>query len=315
MKTSRNIYTDLSSLVDKKIEKYKTGDELYEEFPVDILTFVTSPDFLDWDEFLYPGIREILEDFLVFEGDWLKYREGIVVAGMGTGKSRWSALVLTYLVYRLLCFRTPQKFFQKPEEDTIQLVNCAPSGDQANKVVFAYISDSVNSCKWFKDRGYLPNPRVESELQFPKGIYVTPGSSSAKPVLGKNLLVAIIDEMALFDVTRERDEAQVLFEQFEGRMKSRFPNEYVIIGISTAETDDSFIENRFKVCKGEPLKRFAKRLAFWESRPNLFSGKFFSYKVSDVAGKEIETLQVPIELKKELETNTTKFLRDVAGRP
>jgi hypothetical protein len=300
----------------KAYESYASGDEIYEEVPVDITEFIESPDYLNWDKYLYGGIKKLLQDFFVFENDWLKYREGIVIAGMGSGKSRWVSIGLTYILYRLLCLRSPQEFFKKPPKDRLQIVNCSPSADQAKQVVFSYINELVRDCKWFIKKGYLPEPRVTSELRMPKGIYITPGSSSAKPILGRNLLVAVLDEMALFDVTRERDDAQDLYSSFEGRMKSRFPDEYLFFGVSTATTDEAYIEQRFLLCEQEPKTRFASRLPFWVARPELFRNtETFEYTITDTSGKAVADLKIPVTYKKDIDEQPIKTLRDVAGYP
>jgi len=306
----------LSGLIDEKIEKYAVGDEVWEENPVDINTFIDSPDYLNISDTLYPGVRNLLQDFLQLDEKtgWIKYNECIIIAGQGCGKSSFVSIVIVYLIYILLCMRDPQKFFNLSFNSRIQIINCAPSGEEAKKVVFGYISNFVNGCTWFKNKGYIPNPDVKSELQFPKGIYVTPGSSSAKPALGYNLLITIFDEMTSFDKTSSHDSCKELYNLLIGRMKRRFWGKELFLGISTAGTIDDFIEERFKECERSP-KGFARRLSIWESKPFLFSGETFNYKVVDVAGNVIKELQIPVELKSDLETSPVAFLRDVVGIP
>lgn len=306
----------LSDIIDEKIKKYASGDEVWEEKPVDINTFIDSPDYLNISGTVYPGIRKLLHDFLQLDEKtgWIKYNECIIIAGQGSGKSSFVAIVTVYLVYILLCMREPQRFFNLSLNSRIQIINCAPSGDEARKVVFGYISNFVNGCTWFKNKGYIPNPEVKSELQFPKGIYITPGSSSAKPALGYNLLITIFDEMTSFDKTSSRDACKELYDLLIGRMKRRFWGKELFLGISTAGTVDDFIEERFKECERNP-KGFAHRLAIWEVKPFLFSGETFNYKVTDVSGNVVKEIQVPIELKEDLERNPIAFLRDVVGIP
>ena len=171
-------------IIDPKIKSYSTESEIWEEFPVDIGTFIDSPDFLDWKKNIYYGVRKNLENIFVFDKNYdLKYNHAIIIESPGTGKSEFSAIASMYMVYRMLCMRNPQRFYGIAPGSRIQIVNCSSSGTQAKKVVFDYAKSKADSMKWLKDREYLPNPRVESELQFPKGIYITPGSSDRKSVV------------------------------------------------------------------------------------------------------------------------------------
>lgn len=316
-------------LLDKKLEKYSSGDVLYEEMPVGIKEFIESPDFLDWDTIIFPGIKKLLIDFFQFGPDgWLKYDEAVVIAGLGSGKSEFAAIATTYIVYRLLCFRSPQSYFRDTlnlgsvsPESTLQIVGCAPSGDQARKIIFGFISNHVASCPWFQKRNWMPDKDVKSELRFPKNIVVSPGSSSAKPVLGGTLIMTLFDEASFFEKTSEHDDMEDLYKQLGGRMRSRFKNDLtgrnysVSILISSANTMDDYIEDRFN----ENKKRdsgFAERLTFWEAKSQMFQGcDFFDYSVTDVAGNLLEILKVPTVYKKNIEENPVAFLRDIAGRP
>jgi|GEM_PF-2690520 len=315
MGNTADLFQDIEKLAKEMLDKYSGGDEFWEEFPVDIETFVCSEDYLSWKDSIYPGILNLLREALQRGDDgWLKYNECIVIAGQGCGKSQFSSITILYIVYLLLCMRNPQKFFGLAEDSRLQIINCAPSEDQAFKVVFGYTVNHVNNCGWFKRKNYLPDPNVKSELRFPKGIYVTPGSSSAKPALGHNLLVTVFDEVTSFDKTAVVDSARELYNQLWGRMNKRFWGKELFVGISTANTEDDFIEERFKECERDPRK-YCKRMTIWESKPFLFKNEFFDYDVKDVSGNTIKTIKVPIELKSELEKNPVAFLRDVCGIP
>ena len=310
-----NVFQKIDELILNKLEKYEKGNEVWEEFPVDITTFVCGENFLNWKDTVFPGVLKTLQDFLQRdESGWLKYNECIIIAGQGCGKSQLVSIVILYVVYLLLCLRNPQRFFNLADGSRIQIINCAPSADEAVKVIFGYISNHVNNCAWFKDKNYLPDPNVKSELRFPKSIYITPGSSSAKPALGQNLLVTAFDEMVFFDRTATTDSARELYDLLHGRMHKRFWGKELFLGISTAGTVDDFIEERFKECERDS-KKFAKRMTIWESKPFLFKGEFFDYNVTDVGGNVIQTIKIPVELKNELNTNPIAFLRDVCGIP
>jgi hypothetical protein len=315
-------------IFDREVAKCDTGDNLYEEFPVNIAEFIDSPDFLDQKKTIWPGIRDILIDFFQFEPDgWLKYNSGVVIAGLGAGKSKFVSIAITYLVYRLLCLRSPQLYFRETLKlesieatSTIQIVNFAPSADQARRVVFDYISSDVGNCAWFIKKGYAPDSNVTSELRFPKNVTITPGSSSAKPALGLHLLITVFDEMSFFDKTRETDYAKELYQLLTGRMRSRFSQldgraRWLFLGITSAQTADDYSEELFKDSKNTEYG-FARRLTFWEAKRHLFADcASFDYKVTDVAGNLIEVIKVPEVYRDELERNPVLFLRDVAGRP
>ena len=312
----RDISTALSELVDRKLQKYVSGDQIWEEKPVLIEEFVLSEKYLDWKEQIFPGVlKDLKAAFVLDENSWPRRREVILEEGLGSGKSQFAAIAIVYILYILLCLRNPQQYLGQASENPIQLINCSPSGDQARRVVFSYISSHVHRCSWFKERGYEPDPNVSSELRFPKKLYITPSSSSPKTVLGGNLLVTVFDEMALFDKTKEKDTAAELYDTLVGRMKSRFLNKYLLIGISTARYVDDFIEERFKSCQLDE-KSYARRRTVWESKPSqMYCGKTFEYKVLDAAGGVVEVLNVPIEYESDFKTNPALALRDLAARP
>jgi len=306
----------LGDYLDKKIQKYSSGDELWEENPVSVEEFVKSPDFLDWEDQVYPGVLEDLKEVFTFkERGVFKYNHIILLEGLGSGKSQFAAISFIYMVYMLLCLHSPQRFYQIAEDSRIQLVNCSPSGDQARRVVFDYVLGHVKRCTWFKKKEYIPDPNIESELRFPKNIYITPGSSTARTVLGSNLLLAVVDEMSFFDRTQTRDQAKELYDTLVGRMRSRFGSKFLFIGISSVRYVDDYISKLYDLLKVEE-DAYVKRRAVWEAKPaSFYSGKFFEFNVVNEANQVVEVLKIPIEYKREFELTPSLALRDLAARP
>ena len=146
-------------------------------------------------------------------------------------------------------------------------------------------------------------------------MYITPGSSTARTIIGSNLLVAVVDEMAFFDRTKEHDQAEELYTTLSGRMKSRFGLQYLFIGVSSAQYIDDFIEELFK--KNQLNERgYVKRRAVWEAKPvSAYQGQKFPFNVIGSDGTVVETLEVPVEYETEFKLNPSLALRDLAARP
>jgi hypothetical protein len=327
----------------------KVGDELiaasqeqsnvspYEEEPVDIETFINSKDFLNAGKHTWPVIQSDLKN--IFSGG---YQQAILLEGIGSGKSHTSAIALAYMVYRTLCLRNPQAFYQLSPDSNIAFMNMSTSASQARKIVFGRASSMIQNCKWFKDRGYLPNPNKTSELELPKGIYVLPGSSSETAPLGFDLLGAVIDEAAFMVDTKtsnkrsselgEHNVAEEIFNNIVRRIESRYLNQGLLIVISSPRYKGDFISKKYEEAKVNKTI-YARRRATFDCKPkSSYSGKRF---VIDIEKKELmydptkelvqtddsnkfyknnpKWLTVPLEYLNSAKANLLKFLRDICA--
>lgn len=325
----------------------KIGEELlstgmssasyYEEEPVAIRTFIESPDYLNAGEHTYDVVKEDLSN--IFSGG---YNEAVCLEGIGSGKSHKAALALSYMVYRTLCLKNPQAYYPGLSPSSkIAFMNMSTSATQAKKVVFGRISSMVQNCKWFQDKGYLPNPKKTSELEFPKGIYVIPGSSSETAALGFDILGAVIDEAAFMTDTKtsnkksaeggDHNVAEEIYNTMQRRIESRFLDKGLILIISSPRYKGDFISVKFDEAI-ENSSIYAIRRATFDAKPHdFYSGKRF---VIDIKNKCIYTetskivitdakskfyegkdhlITVPYEYFRAATRNLIKFMRDICA--
>lgn len=62
--------------------------------------------------------------------------EVIFQLGKGSGKDYVSTIACAFIVYRLLCLTDPARYFGKPTDDAIDIINIAINAEQAKKVFF-----------------------------------------------------------------------------------------------------------------------------------------------------------------------------------
>jgi hypothetical protein len=182
----------------------------------------------------------------------------------------------------------------------------APTARQARDVVFSAFQRQVRESPWFEKRARETVYR-QAEVEFPKGVVVTAGNSSASFPLGFNVLGAVIDEAAWFPVASDgRTEAvEEVYHGIKRRIASRFGRRGLLLVISSPRWPDDFVEKRLREGAGDPTV-YTSRKATWEVRaPELYCGRRFLH----------EGLWVPVEYRRAFELNPARAMRDLAARP
>ena len=281
----------LSKLGDTLLDECGGDPKIWEEEPVKIDTFVTSPLYLNAKSYTYQTVLQDLTNIFA-EG----YTEAVLMEGIGAGKSHTAAVAISYMIYRTLCLRNPQSYYPGLSPDSkIAFMNMSTSSTQARKIVFGKISSMVQNCRWFRERGYLPDRKKTSELEFPKGIYVLPGSSSETAPLGFDILGAVMDEAAFMVDTKSSDKASAeggyhnvaeeIFNAMKRRIESRFLDKGLIIIISSPRYKGDFISTKFEEAKNNP-EIYARRRATFDCKPK----EFYPSKVRFVIDLEDKTI-------------------------
>ena len=280
----------------------------YEERPVDIRTFIESPEYMDAAAECWESIKEDLGP--MFTGydnarmDW-QFTEVVFDEGIGAGKSYKASIMITYLIYRILIVKDPQTFLNLAKGSSLYFINMSVRGDQAKKIVFGEIVSRVMNAPWFKQRGYLPDLEIRSELRFPKNVNVIPGNSKETFPLGFNLLGGVMDEAAWYTETDSHDVAEEIFNALHNRIVNRFGNRGMLIMISSPRYIDDFIEKKMNET-GENPKLYTVRHNSWEVKPaEQFSGKTFIK----------EGFEIPVEYEVEAKRNWDRFKRDYMAIP
>jgi hypothetical protein len=235
------------------------GEE-FEERPVDLRTFVTSPAYLGLpplSELQYTLIEKssqiykeatLIKLFGEEEGKRMFKQtatEVIAQLGKGSGKDYSSTIAVSYIVYLLLCLKDPATYYGKPPGDAIDILNIAINAQQANNVFFKGFKTRIEKSPWFAGK-YTDKA---SEMKFDKAVTVHSGHSEREAWEGYNVIVVILDEISGFaiDNTTGHDQAKTadaIYDMYRASVDSRFPDFGKVILLS------------FPRFKNDPIQKF-----------------------------------------------------------
>jgi hypothetical protein len=237
-------------------------DEQFEETPVDVKTFVESPEYLgqpplspiqyDIVEAMSQVYKKVdLQNMLgtdVGNKHYDKYtkNEIILQLGKGSGKDHTSTVACAYVVYKLLCLKDPARYFGKPSGDAIDIINVAVNAEQAKNVFFKGFKNKIEKSPWFAGKY---DPKVNS-IGFNKSITVYSGHSERESHEGLNLFMAVLDEISGFatEVGTGNDQGKTadnLYKAFRGTVDSRFPDLGKVVLLSFPRYAGDFISKRY----------------------------------------------------------------------
>ncbi len=238
-------------------------DNQFEEIPVDVKTFVESPDFLNQpplSAIQYDIVeamsqiyrKEDLETIMGYEEGskhFSKYtkNEIILQLGKGSGKDFVSTVACAYVVYKLLCLKDPARYYGKPSGDAIDIINVAINAEQAKNVFFKGFKNKIEKSPWFAGKY---DPKVNS-VGFEKSITVYSGHSERESHEGLNLFMAVLDEISGFvtEVGTGNDQGKTadnIYKAFRGTVDSRFPDLGKVVLLSFPRYQGDFISKRYE---------------------------------------------------------------------
>jgi phage terminase large subunit-like protein len=245
---------DFSDLID-----ILDGEE-FEEKPVDLREFVTSPKYLGLpplSELQYELIEKSSQIYkestlvkLYGEEEGKKRfkqtcNEVIAQLGKGSGKDYSSTISVAYMVYLLLCLKDPAAYYGKPPGDSIDILNIAINAQQASNVFFKGFITRIERSPWFAGK----YDQKASEMKFDKAITVHSGHSQREAWEGYNVITVILDEISGFAMenTTGHDQAKTadaIYDMYRASVMSRFPDFGKVILLS------------FPRFKNDPIQKF-----------------------------------------------------------
>jgi hypothetical protein len=235
----------------------------FEEKPVDVRTFVKSKDYLNMPELseyqytLVECMSQIYrkEDLIKLMGKeegekhYKKYtkQEVILMCGKGSGKDHTSTIGCAYIVYKLLCLKDPSRYFGKPSNDAIDLINVAVNAEQAKNVFFKGFKSKIENSPWFAGK----YEAKVNNIEFNKAITVYSGHSERESAEGLNLMLAVLDEISAFAMegsggNEQGKTADNMYKAFRGSVDSRFPDFGKVILLSFPRFKGDFISQRYE---------------------------------------------------------------------
>lgn len=243
-------------------------ERIFEEEPVSLSVFVQDKKFLanpalsekqfevvqHMERIYLPTLYPLMaEGFGGYWQDTLNVRMTNLITcqwGKGGGKDHTIRIGALRVAYLLLCLRSPQKYFDMPEQDSIHMLNIAANSGQANRAFFRPMTEAVKR-GWFKDKA---EPKRDT-IDFDKHIESVSGHSEAEGQEGLNLILGVADEI---DAFRTRSEmvgqgkkaressttAESILEMLKTSASTRFPENYKRVAISFPRYQGSTIQRQ-----------------------------------------------------------------------
>lgn len=248
------------------------ADDLFEERPVDLKTFVESPEFMGdpplsdkqahvleaMTQIYYPETIEKAYDDPHYVGylQSLNINEVIAMVGKGGGKNHITTIAMCRVVYLLMCLKDPAKYFGFPTGTAIDLLNVAVNSTQAKTTFFKPFRERVRNCRWFE--GKYTDSR-SGEIHFEdKNINCYSGHSQREAWEGFNFIFVVLDEIAAFKTEQESkglsaraDTAPEIYESYKNAIISRYPDTGKLCLLSFPRFKGDFITQRWDEAVGD----------------------------------------------------------------
>ena len=230
-------------------EYFKESDEqnpdeiVWEEDPLTFKEFVYSSEHMNFPP--YSERQMDVMDFMfgdepkkIFENE---HSLAILAFGKGSGKDTLSVHATCYVVYILLCCKTPLKLFKGVTADYLDILNVAYNHRQAVDVFMAKLIMAVKNWRWLRDKYRLidsgksikDDKKYETmdvvnikqdTIIFPKYIRAVAKCSQQNAAEGTNLLVWIADEFSAFSDKNNKSNAMEMFNTLRTSSTTRFQN-------------------------------------------------------------------------------------------
>lgn len=309
----------------------------YKWRPVDMETFILSPDYLNLRGQVYPKLMDDLIE--LFEGG---YHEAVLTGAIGWGKSTFAEIALARMVYETSCLRNPQQAYGLMDGSTIAFINASVNLKQAEKVVFEGLKKKILRSPYFREQ-FPFDADLKKEMRFPQNILIMPVAGSEGGTIGYNVLGGVMDEVNFWNVVEKSslnrgqkyDQARSVYTMLIRRMKSRFNKggklPGILLQVSSSKYPDDFTEARIKeVQETGDTKTFVRRYSTWATKPaSMFSDEHFYVYIGSTADKaalsrdrsdfadkdQTKVIEVPMDFWNDFNTDLDGSIRDLAGFP
>src|SRR4051794_5720389 len=206
-------------------EQFAGAEHKYVWLPVDMETFLTSKEMLNYEEAIYPEVMKAL-----IEANSGRYVEAVWTGGIGVGKTTGALLSQIFQLYLLLCLKTPQYEFGLDPASEILIVFQSMTKTLSKTLDYGRFKGMIEAGPFFADRG-RPIKVTTDEMEFKNHIRVKPLSGSHHAAIGQNIFSALVDEinfMAKIEKSKLSedgggyDQAMSIYNAIVRRRKSRF---------------------------------------------------------------------------------------------
>lgn len=324
--------------------KSDTLDELwsedYEEIPVDILTFITDPDYLgsaftasDGSCLIYDYWIDTLRKIFDKNSNVI---ELALSGAIGLGKSTIADIGLAYILHKLLCLKDPASYYRLTKGSRIALALFNITLDQGYGVGYTKLQNMLKQSPWFLRHGTIVGNKYPTYVP-DKDIDIIVGSK-AEHFIGRDVFAAFMDELNFAngsDAALEKSSIMKLYNTIKRRMESRYMKSGKIPGmlflVSSKKSTSDFLESYIQENKNRPnIHVVDEPLWVVKSSVNQYSGVTFKvavgntyvkskiigddedYKSYETNGQEV--IDIPIEHREAFEQDINSALMDIAGK-
>lgn len=313
--------------------------------PVGIDQFLDDPYYLggtnDLGNAIYPFWRQTFKN--VFNAG-NKYNEIVLSGATRLGKTSSAITMMAYMLYRLMLYRDPHKYFSKKPVSKFTLAFANLTKDLAFGVGYREFNDTLKEVPWFMDRGKI----TRSDRNFyylPEGdkIEIIAASDSTQ-LLGRQAWAVTIDE-ANFAKSGVKDTAiakahmKSIYDTVNARISGTFRIGGEVYGkmitCSSKNQDNDYLSEHIeKQQRAGNTHLYLVDEPQWKVLPKrMFSDKVFHFTVGDRYKKGFvipeetddeehraeyekqgyQVVEAPAELRKNFLADYDISLRDIAG--
>lgn len=317
----------------------------FTELPVSIDQFLDDPYYLgqtnNQGKNVYPFWRQTFKN--IFNAG-NQYNEIVLSGATRLGKTSSAVTMMAYMLYKLMLYREPHKYFNKKEVSRFTLAFANLTEKLAYGVAYREFQDTIKEVPWFMDRGKIS----KSDRNFyyiPEGgkIDIIAGSDSSM-FLGMQIFAAAIDEAnfaksGVKDITIAKDHMKNLYDTINARISGTFRIGGEVYGkmitASSKNQDNDYLSGHIETQqKTNNDHLYLVDEPQWKVLPKrMFSDKVFHFTVGDrykrgfVIPEENDdeehraeyerqgyrVIEAPAELRKNFLADYDISLRDIAG--
>lgn len=263
----------------------------------------------------YLGLGKDVYERIIQEGEKIVkgilyggVNEGIMLCGIGSGKSFLAECISVWFVHYLLCMENPHQYFHMAEDKPIVVVNMGINATQAKNVIFSGIKKMIEVSPFFQQQGF---EILQTEIRFKnKNIAIYCGNSRETMPIGMNVIMASLDEAAWYLDNDNKCIAEDIYNTIRDRIVSRFGQKGFMFVISAPRYVEDFITRHYQRSIGLP-HIYSSSFKTWEAKDkHKMSKETFDFNAGNG-----EIWKVPMDFYSVAQSNPEKFMRDFGAKP
>ena len=318
----------------------------YKEIPVSKRKFLTDPYYLgpsnNNGQSIYPVWMDVMEEL---ERTGNKYYEIVFTGATRTGKTSTAVSDCAYNLYKLMCLRNPQEYFNLKAITNISIFFFNLTVTLAQGVAFKEMMNTLKVSPWFMEHGHMTQSE-ENPIYIPEGGLITMKfGSDASQALGQATYCVVFDECSfaaagIKDVNKAKARMKAKYDTLVARVTGTFVKHGEVFGklyvISSKNSDSDFMEEYVQTQKAAgnehmyifdkpqwevwPASKYSSNRKFKVALGGKHTRSFVipdnesdEASIADLRAQGYSILEVPEDNKKRFLADIDIALRDIAG--